>query len=178
MPNQLTKYIMKKILLSAIAALALFGCNQGVSVSFDDSKSQSILEVYGSYMDNDMAAIESLYAVDAVAFVNSIDSIPIQENMKNLAMHHELFDDINLSWGEGEGERTAFVQTSSYPTLDVTLAWFVWSGTGKASGKTYNVPTHVVYFWGEDGKIASSSLFNDSASFVEEMEAVTAAASE
>ena len=128
--------------------------------------------------DNDMAAIESLYTVDAVVFANSTDSIPIQENMKNLAMHHELFDDINLSWGEGEGERTAFVQTSSYPTLDVTLAWFVWSGTGKASGKTYNVPTHVVYFWGEDGKIASSSLFNDSASFVEEMEAVTAAASE
>ena len=176
MPNQLTKFIMKKILLSAIAVLALFGCNQGVSVSFDDSKSQSILEVYGSYMDNDMAAIESLYTVDAVVFANSTDSIPIQENMKNLAMHHELFDDINLSWGEGE--RTAFVQTSSYPTLDVTLAWLVWSGTGKASGKTYNVPTHVVYFWGEDGKIASSSLFNDSASFVEEMEAVAAVASE
>ena len=178
MLNQLTKFIMKKILLSAIAALVLFGCNQGVSVSFDDPKSQSILEVYGSYMENDMAAIESLYAADAVAYVNSVDSIPIQENMKNLAMHHELFDDISLSFGDGENERTAFVQTSSYPTTDITLAWFVWSGTGKASGKTYEVPTHVVYFWGEDGKIASSSLFNDSASFVEEMEAADAVASE
>ena len=57
---------------------------------------------------------------------------------------------------------------------DVTLAWFTWTGTGKASGKTYKVPTHVVYFWGEDGKVASSSLFNDSASFTEEMNAATA----
>ena len=93
-----------------------------------------------------MAAIESLYAADAIAYVNSVDSIPIQENMKNLSMHHELFDAISLSWGDGENERTAFVQTSSYPTIDVTLAWFTWKGTGKASGKTYNVPTHVVYF--------------------------------
>ena len=122
----------------------------------------------------DAAAIESLYAEDAVVYLNSLDSIPIQENVKNLAMHHELFDDISLSWGDGENARTAFVQTSSYPTIDVTLAWFTWTGTGKASGKTYNVPTHVVYFWGEDGKVASSSLFNDSASFTEEMNAVAA----
>ena len=166
---------MKKILLTTLVALVMFSCNQGVSVSFDDEKSQSILSVYDSYMENDMASIESLYAADAIAFVNSVDSIPIQENMKNLTMHHELFDAISLSWGDGENERTAFVQTSSYPTIDVTLAWFTWKGTGKASGKTYNVPTHVVYFWGEDGKITSSSVFNDSASFVEEMNAVAAA---
>ena len=165
---------MKNFLLSAIAALVLFGCNQGVSVSFDDPKSQAILSVYDSYMENDAAAIESLYAEDAVVYLNSLDSIPIQENVKNLAMHHELFDDISLSWGDGENERTAFVQTSSYPMTDVTLAWFTWTGTGKASGKTYNVPTHVVYFWGEDGKVASSALFNDSASFTEEMNAATA----
>ena len=165
---------MKKILLVALAVFTMLSCNQGVTVSFDDPKSQAILSVYDSYMENDAGAIESLYAEDAVVYLNSLDSIPIQENVKNLSMHHELFDDISLSWGDGENERTAFVQTSSYPTVDVTLAWFTWSGTGKASGKTYNVPTHVVYFWGEDGKVSSSSLFNDSASFTEEMNAVAA----
>ena len=165
---------MKKILLVALVAFTMFSCNQGITVSFDDPKSQAILSVYDSYMQNDAAAIESLYAEDAVVYLNSLDSIPIQENVKNLAMHHELFDDISLSWGDGENARTAFVQTSSYPTIDVTLAWFTWTGTGKASGKTYKVPTHVVYFWGEDGKVASSSLFNDSASFTEEMNAANA----
>ena len=162
---------MKKILLVALVAFTIFSCNQGITVSFDDPKSQAILSIYDSYMQNDAAAIESLYAEDAVVYLNSLDSIPIQDNVKNLAMQHELFDDISLSWGDGGNASTAFVQTSSYPTIDVTLAWFTWTGTGKASGKTYNVPTHVVYFWGEDGKVASSSLFNDSASFVEEMNA-------
>tara|TARA_B100000989_G_scaffold215163_1_gene163674 strand:+ start:1341 stop:1847 length:507 start_codon:yes stop_codon:yes gene_type:complete len=167
---------MKKILQVALVAFTILSCSQGITVSFDDPKSQAILSVYDSYMANDAAAIKSLYAEDAVVFLNSLDSIPIQENVKNLAMHHELFDDISLSFGDGENERTAFVQTSSYPTTDITLAWFIWTGTGKVSGKTYNVPTHVVYFWGEDGKVASSSLFNDSASFTEEMNIVAAAA--
>ena len=118
---------MKKILLVALVAFTMFSCNQGITVSFDDPKSQAILSVYDSYMQNDAAAIESLYAEDAVVYLNSLDSIPIQENVKNLAMHHELFDDISLSWGDGENARTAFVQTSSYPTIDVTLAWFTWT---------------------------------------------------
>ena len=153
----------------------MLSCNQGVTVSFDDPKSQAILSVYDSYMENDAAAIESLYAEDAVVYLNSLDSIPIQENVKNLAMHHELFDDISLSWGDGENERTAFVQTSSYPMTDVTLAWFTWTGTGKASGKTYQVPTHIVYFWGDDNKIDRASVFNDSASFNEELSFIESA---
>ena len=86
---------MKKILLVALVAFTMFSCNQGITVSFDDPKSQAILSVYDSYMQNDGAAIESLYAEDAVVYLNSLDSIPIQENVKNLAMHHELFDDIS-----------------------------------------------------------------------------------
>ena len=90
-------------------------------------------------------------------------------------MHHELFKDIDLTWGDGENQRTAFVQTSTYPPGDVTLAWFTWKGTGKASGKTYEVPTHIVYFWGDDNKIDRASVFNDSASFNEELSFIESA---
>ena len=76
---------MKKILLVALVAFTMLSCNQGVTVSFDDPKSQAILSVYDSYMKNDATAIESLYAEDAVVYLNSLDSIPIQENVKNLA---------------------------------------------------------------------------------------------
>ena len=143
---------MKKILLVALVSFTLFSCNKGITVSFDDPKSQAILSAYDSYMENDAAAIESLYSEDAVVFLNSLDSIPIQENVKNLAMHHELFDNISLSWGDGENERTAFVQTSSYPTIDVTLAWFTWTGTGKTTGEDYSNRGHFDYKW-ENGKI-------------------------
>ena len=162
---------MKKTLLSILSIAFVFSCEQGMTVQFDDPKSQAILDAYGSYMSNDTQAIENIYSAEAYVFANSVDSITLKENMKGLSMHHELFKDINLTWGDGENQRTAFVQTSTYDPGDITLAWFTWTGTGKASGKTYNVPTHVVYFWGEDGKVASSSLFNDSASFVEEMNA-------
>ena len=151
---------MKKILLIALVAFTMFSCNQGVTVSFDDSKSQAILSVYDSYMENDAAAIESLYAEDAVVFLNSLDSIPIQDNVKNLAMHHELFDDISLSWGDGENARTAFVQTSSYPTIDVTLAWFTWTGTGNVTGIGYSNKAHFDFQW-EKGKVIKMLCFFD-----------------
>ena len=46
---------------------------------------------------------------------------------------------------------------------------------GKASGKTYEVPTHIVYFWGDDNKIDRASVFNDSASFNEELSFIESA---
>ena len=163
---------MKKTLLSILSIAFIFSCEQGMTVQFDDAKSQAILDAYGSYMSNDMQAIENIYSAEAYVFANSVDSITLKENMKGLSMHHDLFKDINLSWGDGENQRTAFVQTSTYDPGDITLAWFTWKGTGKASGNTYEVPTHIVYFWGDDNKIDRATVFNDSASFNEELEYV------
>ena len=116
---------MKKILLIALVAFTMFSCNQGITVSFDDPKSEAILSVYDSYMQNDAAAIESLYAEDAVVYLNSLDSIPIQDNVKNLAMHHELFDD--------DLERIEFSDNSRLNfNHDLTnLNWFNISGKSK-----------------------------------------------
>ena len=164
---------MNKYILTLLTVSLFFNCEEKMTVSFDDTKSMTILAAYDSYMSNDTESIEKLYSEDAHVFVNSVDSITIKENMKNLAMHHELFDDIKLTWGDGENTRTAFVQTSTYPENDVTLAWFTWNGTGKASGEAYKVPTHVVYVWGDDGKIDRAYLMNDSASFNKEMSFVS-----
>ena len=164
---------MKKTFLSIFAAAAIFSCEQAMTVQFDDPKSQTILNAYDWYMSNDMKSIEGIYSTDAYIFANSVDSITVKENMQGLSMHHDLFEDIDLSWGDGENQRTAFVQTSTYPENAVTLAWFTWNGTGKASGEAYKVPTHVVYVWGDDGKIDRAYLMNDSASFNKEMGVVS-----
>lgn len=169
---------MKKIMLIMFATSMFVSCEQAITVQFDDSKSQTILNAYDWYMSNDMKSIEEIYSQDAYVFANSVDSITIKENMKGLSMHHELFKDINLTWGDGDNQRTAFVQTSTYSPGDITLAWFTWKGTGKASGKTYEVPTHIVYFWGDDNKINSASVFNDSASFNEELSFIESASEE
>ena len=98
---------MKKILLVALVAFTMFSCNQGIMVSFDDPKSQAILSVYDSYMQNDAAAIESLYAEDAVVYLNSLDSIPIQENVKNLGVtmdkHFTFENHIENIYGKAKG---------------------------------------------------------------------------
>ena len=104
---------MNKYILTLLTVSLFFNCEEKMTVSFDDTKSMTILAAYDSYMSNDTESIEKLYSEDAHVFVNSVDSITIKENMKNLAMHHELFDDIKLTWADGENTRTAFVQTST-----------------------------------------------------------------
>ena len=42
-----------------------------MTVSFDDTKSMTILAAYDSYMSNDTESIEKLYSEDAHVFVNS-----------------------------------------------------------------------------------------------------------
>ena len=112
-------------------------------------------------MSNDTESIEKLYS-EMHMFVNSVDSITI-ENMKNLAMHHELFDDIKLTWGDGDNTRTALFK--HHLTLnDVTLAWFTWNVPERQAERPIKT-THVVYVWGDDGKIDRAYLMNDSASF-------------
>ena len=71
---------MKKTLLSILSIAFIFSCEQGMTVQFDDAKSQAILDAYGSYMSNDMQAIENIYSAEAYVFANSVDSITLKEN--------------------------------------------------------------------------------------------------
>ena len=64
----------------------------------------------------------------------------------------------------------AYIQTSVYggDLGTWTHAWFVWKGTGNASGNTFEVPCHVAYQWGDDGKIAQTWFFSDQSNHLKE----------
>ena len=64
-----------------------------------------------------------------------------------------------------------YIQTSVYNDLGTwTHAWFVWKGTGKASN-TYEVPCHVAYQWGDDGKVIQTWFFSDQSNHLKELAA-------
>ena len=64
-------------------------------------------------------------------------------------------------------EEIAFIQTTNY--YDEYgyghNAWFTWKGTGKFSGETVEIPCHIGYLWGEDGKIINEWQHSDQTHF-------------
>ena len=62
---------MKKIFL-LILIVTLTSCtNTGVTVTFDDEKSNAIRTHYENYLNNDMDGLKSLWASDLEVFLNS-----------------------------------------------------------------------------------------------------------
>ena len=112
--------------------------------------------------------------------INSLDKDKILEVKKNVypkiikkyeKADYELFSDISINSPVGEGG--AYVQTTNYNN-DAGVwshAWFVWKATGKATGKTIQVPVHVAYKWDKNGTIAETYLFSDQAPQLAEINA-------
>ena len=67
----------------------------------------------------------------------------------------------------------AYIQTSVYggELGTWTHAWFIWKGTGNASGNTFEVPCHVAYQWGDDGKVTQTWFFSDQSNHLKELAA-------
>ena len=53
--------IMNKYILTLLTVSLFFNCEEKMTVSFDDTKSMTILAAYDSYMSNDTESIEKLY---------------------------------------------------------------------------------------------------------------------
>lgn len=58
----------------------------------------------------------------------------------------------------------------------VTQTWFNWVATSKLTGETINLPAHISFMWGDDGKIAAEYHMYDTSQMVASIEAAQAAA--
>ena len=156
---------MRNFILLFVAALFVGCASSGVQVTTDDEKSQAIKAAYDGYLVNDFTASNELYSDETAIYINSVETISNEENLAAFSSHHDFYSDISMS-------RT-YIQTSAYDN-DLgtwTHAWFVWKGTGKASGNTFEVPCHVAYQWGDDGKIAQTWFFSDQSNHLKELAA-------
>ena len=92
---------MKKLILILCTA-AIFSCRteKGIVVTLDDDKSKTVLSAYDDYLNNDTDEwIGTVFSAESKVYSNSLEPITIQENLENIAMHHELFEDISMQFG-------------------------------------------------------------------------------
>ena len=162
---------MKKIILLLVATMVISCSTTGPQITTGDAKSKSILAAFDSYLANDYSWADTLYSPEISIYINSVEPVDIKTNIAGLASHHELFSDISINSPVGEGG--AYVQTTNYNN-DAGVwshAWFVWKGTGKATGKTIEIPVHVAYKWDNKGTITETYLFSDQAPQLAEINA-------
>ena len=173
---------MKKIFLLTLIVTLTSCTNTGVTVTFDDEKSNAIRTHYENYLNNDMDGLKSLWASDLEVFLNSTEAISTDELVVLLQAQHATFDPITMSWGQNEQEDIGqWVETTTYPAgpandaVTVTQTWFNWNATSKLTGETINLPAHISFLWNEDGKIAQEFHNYDTGEMTSAIEAVQAA---
>ena len=175
---------MKKIFILFIATLFIGCAPTGVQVSVDDDKSNAIRAHFQNYLNNDMDGLKTLWSPDLQVFANSTEPISLDDLVATLQAQHATFDPITMTWGNGEVDLGQWVETTNYPAgpandaVTVTQTWFNWNATSKLSGETINLPAHISFIWGPDGKIVREHHFYDTTEMVAAIEAAQAASSE
>ena len=168
---------MRKILFILIASFAISCTNNGVTVTFDDEKSNAIRAHYQNYLNNDIDGLKSLWSPDLKIYMNSPDASGVDEISSLITAQHENFDNISMTFQDDEGgeDLGVWVQTitypanNGYPETTMTQTWFTWNATGKASGNKLEVPAHIGFEWA-DGKIAKEWHNFDPSGMMAELE--------
>ena len=168
---------MRKILFMLIASFAISCTNNGVTVTFDDEKSNAIRAHYQNYLNNDIDGLKSLWSPDLKIYMNSSDASGVDDISSLITAQHENFDNISMTFQDDEGgeDLGVWVQTitypanNGYPETTMTQTWFTWNATGKASGNKLEVPAHIGFEWA-DGKIAKEWHNFDPSGMMAELE--------
>jgi len=168
---------MRKILFMLIASFAISCTNNGVTVTFDDEKSNAIRAHYQNYLNNDIDGLKSLWSPDLKIYMNSPDASGVDDISSLITAQHENFDNISMTFQDDEGgeDLGVWVQTitypanNGYPETTMTQTWFTWNATGKASGNKLEVPAHIGFEWA-DGKIAKEWHNFDPSGMMAELE--------
>ena len=94
---------MKNLFYLILCGL-LLSCNQtkpidcGIVVTFDDEKSMAIRAHFQNYLNNDVAALKTLWSPDLKIYMNSVEAAGVDEISALITMQHENFDNITLSY--------------------------------------------------------------------------------
>tara|TARA_B100001758_G_C18070468_1_gene432911 strand:+ start:40 stop:570 length:531 start_codon:yes stop_codon:yes gene_type:complete len=173
---------MKNYLLLFFAALFISCTSTGVQVTFDDEKSNAIRAHYQNYLDQNMDGLKSLWSPDIKIFLNSRNAITQDDLIPLLEAQHATYD-ITMTFGEEGGsdlgpwvETTTYPAVAEYPEAIITQTWFTWNATSKLSGNTINLPAHIGFKWGDDGRIIEEYHHYDTVEMTAGIEEAQAAA--
>ncbi len=164
---------MKKLILLALAGLFIVACQEKQPVRFTTSSAEitSYKKGIEAYEKADWATWSAMFADTAKIYHNSWDNpasaAEVQEGHVNTLS--------NLSSYGFDKEEMVLEHVVDDDGKNWVNFWGLWKGTLKANGKEIHIPVHISAEF-VDGKIVREYGFWNMSEFVDEMQALQAAA--
>ena len=165
---------MKHLLLITTISLFILSCSQVSenqlkksehhfgTVEVGDAKSTAMDAFNDAYLANDMTGQEELFAENAVANVNGVETTPAAM-MEGFLQGRNFYSDITNS----ERATGTFILDNGEV---YTNTWFTWTGTSNATDVTINSPVQASFKW-ENDKVVEVNFLYDSHDYIVNMEA-------
>ena len=160
---------MKHLLLIPTILLLILSCSQVSenyheksehhfgTIEVGDVKSTAMDAVNDAYLANDMTGQEELFAENAVANVNGVETTPTAM-MEGFLQGRNFYSDITNS----DRATGTFVLDSGEI---YTNTWFTWTGTSNATGVTVDSPVQASFKW-ENDKVVEVNYLYDSHDYI------------
>lgn len=160
---------MKHLLLIPIISLLILSCSQVSknyhektehhfgTIEVGDVKSTAMDAFNDAYLANDMTGQEELFAENAVANVNGVETTPTAM-MEGFLQGRNFYSDITNS----DRATGTFVLDSGEI---YTNTWFTWTGTSNATGVTVDSPVQASFKW-ENDKVVEVNYLYDSHDYI------------
>ena len=160
---------MKHLLLISTISLLILSCSQVSenyheksehhfgTIEVGDVKSTAMDAFNDAYLANDMTGQEELFAENAVANVNGVETTPTAM-MEGFLQGRNFYSDITNS----DRATGTFVLDSGEI---YTNTWFTWTGTSNATGVTVDSPVQASFKW-ENDKVVEVNYLYDSHDYI------------
>ena len=160
---------MKHLLLIPTISLLILSCSQVSenyheksehhfgTIEVGDVKSTAMDACNDAYLANDMTGQEELFAENAVANVNGVETTPTAM-MEGFLQGRNFYSDITNS----DRATGTFVLDSGEI---YTNTWFTWTGTSNATGVTVDSPVQASFKW-ENDKVVEVNYLYDSHDYI------------
>lgn len=160
---------MKHLLLIPTISLLILSCSQVSenyhektehhfgTIEVGDVKSTAMDAFNDAYLENDMTGQEELFAENAVANVNGVETTPTAM-MEGFLQGRNFYSDITNS----DRATGTFVLDSGEI---YTNTWFTWTGTSNATGVTVDSPVQASFKW-ENDKVVEVNYLYDSHDYI------------
>ena len=163
---------MKYLLLIPSISLLILSCSQVPenqlvksehhfgTIEVEDAKSVAMDAFNDAYLANDMTGQEELFAENAVANVNGVETTPAAM-MEGFLQGRNFYSDITNS----DRATGTFILDSGEV---YTNTWFTWTGTSNATGVTVDSPVQASFKW-ENDKVVEVNFLYDSHDYIVNM---------
>ncbi|RLD27554.1 MAG: nuclear transport factor 2 family protein [Bacteroidetes bacterium] len=161
---------MKKLILLGLAVIVMTACKQEQRYFSSSAEIDALKSAISALENQDWDAFKSFYTSDGEIYVNSKDSITVDQRIMDL---QEITSALSKY---GFDEKDQFVEMIIDDDNETWVNfWGQWSCTFKYNGKQLSIPVHITAQF-IDGKASEEHIYYDGTSLSAEFNAMAAAA--